>query len=97
VDGTGAAARDATTVVVRESVISEIGTAWSRDPASEAIVIDCAGRTLLPGLIDDHAHIGSVGDIHPDLRRPDTAPELQSYGLAATAQRLLAGGITTVR
>jgi imidazolonepropionase-like amidohydrolase len=44
--------------------------------------------TLLPGLIDAHVHVTSVGDV------PD---ELRTYGLVQAMSDLLEAGITTVR
>lgn len=60
-------------------------------------VVDGAGRTLLPGLIDAHAHYtldpteGSIGVI---ARRPDAEIVLAAAGHAATALR---AGVTTAR
>ncbi|HET8589163.1 MAG TPA: hypothetical protein VFM01_05970, partial [Nakamurella sp.] len=44
---------------VQDGRITEIGTGIDGDE-----VIDCAGATLLPGLIDCHVHVTSSG---PDL------------------------------
>jgi imidazolonepropionase-like amidohydrolase len=56
IDGTGAAPRPGVTVSIRGGRISAISEGA---PAAAAGVkrIDLAGRTLMPGLIDSHAHI----------------------------------------
>jgi imidazolonepropionase-like amidohydrolase len=55
-DGTGAAVRNGT-IVIERNKIKEIlptgSTNWPRD----AQVIDVAGKTILPGMIDLHAHM----------------------------------------
>ena len=45
------------TVIVENDRIKEVGAA--KAPAG-ARVIDCQGKTLMPGLIDGHVHLGSV-------------------------------------
>jgi hypothetical protein len=45
------------TVTVEDGMIRSVTAAVKRPPDS-ALVIDGAGRTLLPGLIDAHVHIG---------------------------------------
>lgn len=55
-DGTGAAAREATVVITGDriaSVLAPGATGWP----SDARVIDVAGKTVLPGLIDMHTHL----------------------------------------
>src|SRR5437870_10936898 len=47
------------TVTVEDGMIRSISAAGVRPPDS-AVVIDGAGSTLLPGLIDGHVHIGRV-------------------------------------
>ncbi len=50
------------TVLVRDGVITEIGdAAWVRVPAG-ATVIDGAGRYLMPGLAEMHAHVPPGAD-----------------------------------
>lgn len=51
--------RGATTVLVRDGVIVAVGDESEVDVPPGATVVDLGGRTLLPGLIDLHAHLGS--------------------------------------
>ncbi|HET8589322.1 MAG TPA: amidohydrolase family protein, partial [Nakamurella sp.] len=48
------------TVIVRGNRIAAVGDAESVETPAGATVIDCAGRTLMPGLIDAHGHIDGV-------------------------------------
>jgi imidazolonepropionase-like amidohydrolase len=62
-----------------------------------AEVIDCAGRTIMPGMINSHAHLAWDG-IH-DLARQsmDDAPEISAYKSAANMLKSLRAGVTLVR
>jgi imidazolonepropionase-like amidohydrolase len=106
VDGVANTARDHVDVAVDGERISAIEphdpTRAEPRPAdaagpSAATTIDGAGRTLVPGLIDAHAHYtfdpteGSIGTI---LRRSDADIVLAAAGHAATA---LEAGVTTAR
>jgi imidazolonepropionase-like amidohydrolase len=53
---TGSVRQDVT-IVVRDRVIASVGTAA---PPAGASIVDARGRTILPGLIDAHAHISDV-------------------------------------
>lgn len=55
-DGSGAAAREGT-VVIERNVITAILPAGSTDWPEDARVIDVAGMTVMPGLIDMHTHL----------------------------------------
>ncbi len=55
-DGTGAPVRPGT-LVIRRNKIDKVLPAGSADWPKEARVIDLAGKTVLPGLIDAHTHI----------------------------------------
>jgi len=55
-DGTGAAAREGTLVIERNK-ISKILPASSTYWPKNAEVVDAAGKTILPGLIDVHTHL----------------------------------------
>lgn len=62
-----------------------------------AEVIDCTGRTIMPGLFNSHAHLAWDG-IH-DLARQsmDDAPEISAYKSAANMLVNLRAGVTLVR
>ena len=72
---------DADTVVVRDGLIAEVGRGI--DPSDIEHVIDAAGATVMPGLIDSHVH-PVLGDFSPRQRVLDY---LDSY---------LHGGVTTM-
>jgi len=94
-DGTGAAPRDGSAVLVADGRIERVGDA--RDGAPEgARVLDLEGRTLMPGLIDAHAHV------YPHVPAPAPGaepiwPGTGSHFLAAALREALRMGITTLR
>lgn len=64
---------------------------------TDAEVIDCAGMTIMPGMINSHAHLAWDG-VH-DLARQsmDDAPEISAYKSSANMLKSLRAGITLVR
>jgi imidazolonepropionase-like amidohydrolase len=56
VDGTGAAARENQTVVLRGGRIAAVGPAGSTAAPRGARVIDGAGKTVIPGIVGLHNH-----------------------------------------
>jgi enamidase len=69
-------------ILIRDGMIVEIGTLSADAVAACAVVIDAAGTTAVPGLIDRHVHI-TFGDYTPRQR---VVGYLESY---------LHGGTTT--
>ena len=66
--------------------------------ASDASVLDVAGRTLMPGLIDVHVHLSSYERLPPILRgEAPRDPALRVFELANGSRAFLANGVTTVR
>jgi imidazolonepropionase-like amidohydrolase len=65
--------------------------------STPAEVIDCSGKTIMPGMMNSHAHLAWDG-IH-DLARQsmDDAPEISAYKAAANMLKSLRAGITLVR
>jgi imidazolonepropionase-like amidohydrolase len=95
-DGTGAAARDATVVVVGNK-IAKILPANATDFPKDAEVIDAAGRTVMPGLIDMHIHMTYVFDRSGP---PELTLDSQADGTLRGMERLryfVDSGITSVR
>jgi enamidase len=59
---------DGDTIVVRDGLIAFVGKVDGSLPAeSDEVVIDAAGATVMPGLIDNHVH-PVVGDFSPRQR-----------------------------
>ncbi|MPZ17760.1 MAG: amidohydrolase family protein [Luteitalea sp.] len=84
-------------LVVQDAKILAVGPASSVQVPSGAKRHDLDGKTIMPGLVDTHSHIGggSGGDrsapIQPDVRILD-AIDVRNTGI----RRAQAGGITTV-
>ncbi len=70
-------------IVCEEGRIDWIGASADVSPADHEVVIDAAGATIMPGLIDSHVHV-TFGDYTPRQR---TVGFLESY---------LHGGTTSV-
>ncbi|MDR3279560.1 MAG: amidohydrolase family protein [Synergistaceae bacterium] len=68
-DCTGSEPRYPATVVVEDNIIREVGGAGTSVPGG-AEVVDCGGRTLMPGLIEGHMHLNLFqGDASEQTRR----------------------------
>lgn len=85
------------TLIVHQGKILAVGAIGDVDVPPGVETIDLSGRTIMPGLVDSHSHIGSVsggdrsGPIQPEVRALDAInPRDAGIGKAQ------AGGITTV-
>jgi imidazolonepropionase-like amidohydrolase len=94
-DGTGTAVREASGVLVQEGRIAAVGDASDGVPEG-ASVVELDGRTLLPGLIDAHAHV-TVERPPRDPGAEPLAPGTDAHFLAADLREMLRRGVTTVR
>jgi len=79
-------------VLVRGGKIAQVYEGEGPDPKTlKAETVEAAGKTILPGLIDVHVHLGAPGGFSADLK----------YGSEKGMQRALAAylysGVTTVR
>ncbi len=102
IDGRGGPPLEGAVVRVRGGRIAAIETVDG--PPMPAGAIDLGGRSLLPGLIDAHAHVisdlerspgfGPPPALHGEEPRPDA---LRWFVLANAARAMLDAGITTVR
>jgi imidazolonepropionase-like amidohydrolase len=79
-------------VVIRDGRIGQIGTDLVAGP--NATRIDGRGRFLIPGLIDSHVHVGSMGPL--DDKAISAHPELLQAYRAQLPRSYLAFGFTTV-
>lgn len=85
------------TLVVRDGRIAAVGTDVAVPSGMQ--VIDVTGKTIIPGLMDNHSHIGfSIGDVNergtafaPRYRITDVlSPDMRYWNEA------VAGGVTTI-
>ncbi len=72
----------ADTILMADGLITQVGTASAAEVEACDVVIDAAGATVMPGLIDSHVHI-TFGDFTP---RQNVVGYLESY---------THGGVTT--
>lgn len=96
-DGTGAAAREGVSVLVEAGRIAAVASSGDAAP-EDAHVLDLGGRTLMPGLIDAHAHVGiSFATPAPAHGAEPLLPGIRAHLLAAELREVLRMGITTMR
>jgi imidazolonepropionase-like amidohydrolase len=93
-DGTGAAAREGTLVIERNKILQILpasSTAWPKN----AEVVDVAGKTILPGLIDLHTHLTYPLTEGDALHAPSEADA--TLRAVEKLRYFLESGITSVR
>ena len=79
-------------VLVEDGVIRDVN---ARTHSSDCEVIDVAGRTVMPGLIDSHVHVvASMMDLAANAQLPAAIAVLRSVPIL---KGMLARGFTTVR
>lgn len=97
VDGTGAAPLPGRALVVEGRRIAWIGPLDQAPATAPESVVECGGRTVLPGLINCHVHLTADGA--PDTFAQaalDTVPKA-TLRAARNAVVTLQAGVTTVR
>lgn len=84
-----------TRVLLEKGRIKQIGSAEQIPLPSDAEVIDGEGKTLLPGLIDAHIHLGLSGKLE-GLYRSFFVESLEK-SMERNAKLTIESGVTTVR
>ena len=92
-DGVNSQRLENANVLIEGKLIKAVST----DPidAEEATVVDGGGRTLMPGLIDGHAHVMINDDFGPVERDLDLTD--LSFNAVIVMERFLMDGFTSVR
>jgi len=83
-------------VEIENGKIKAVGSASDLGETT-ADIIDCTGKTVMPGMMNSHAHLAWDG-VH-DLARQsmDDSPEISAYKTAGNMIKSLRAGITLVR
>ena len=93
-DGYAESLQDGMNVLVEGNLIKAISS--SSIDAPGATVVDGGGRTLMPGLIENHAHLMLMGPSLPAMESMTTWEDFAIHG-AAMAKMYLMQGFTTLR
>lgn len=91
IDGTGAAPRPNTSIVIVDGRIAAVGPRGRVALPEDARVLDLSGRTVIPGLIDAHAHVTFLRHATSD------APEYDEATTRRVLRLLLTFGVTGAR
>ena len=84
------------TVIVEGAVIKDVLTSSRSAAGAGGEVIDCGGRTVMPGLIDAHVHVCAV-EVDLAAQRRAYPASLLAYAAATMISQALDQGFTTVR
>ena len=97
IDGTGAEPVADALVLIEDGRIAYAGPASGRSLPLGAEVIDAAGASVLPGLMDVHVHISlsAPSDLVNELTR--RSPGRIAFEVANNLRETVAGGVTTIR
>jgi imidazolonepropionase-like amidohydrolase len=96
IDGTGADPVENAVVLVKGDKIVQVGSAGQVEVPPGAEVVDVAGKTVIPGLIDAHVHLLGIKSMSQITWIVDE-PHVRTIRAAMDAWRCLDAGFTTIR
>jgi imidazolonepropionase-like amidohydrolase len=97
IDGTGASPVNSATIVIDGNRIKEVTARSLGDFPADAEVIDVAGMTVLPGLIDCHDHMANHSYDMAHRWGLDEPASTRHLRTAAVLRRTLEAGYTMIR
>ncbi|MDE2874529.1 MAG: amidohydrolase family protein [Gemmatimonadota bacterium] len=83
---------DRADILIRNNRIAAVGPSGSLDVPADARVFDLAGKTIVPGFVDTHAHMRPANNLH----RSDVWPYLANVAYGVTTTRDPQTGTTDV-
>ncbi len=90
VDGTGAPARPHVDILIHKGLVQHVGPAFTKAPR-KVDVVDCTGKTIIPGLISAHSHLGIL------LNNADPSPNAYTAeNVTAALNQFERYGVTTI-
>jgi imidazolonepropionase-like amidohydrolase len=90
IDGTGAAPIENGVLLVRDGRIAAVGPAAAVEVPADAERIDVTGRTIIPGIVNAHGHVGGTRGLESGPQHYTRENVLDQLGLYARY------GVTTV-
>src|SRR5436853_6472537 len=97
IDGTGAAAVEGATIVLRDNRIEAVTSRNQGDWPADAEIIDVSGMTVLPGLIDCNDHMANHRYSLEHRWRLDEPQSTRHLRTAAVLKQTLSAGYTMIR
>lgn len=98
IDGKGGMVERGTVLIEKDQILAAGADVGVPDGAK---VIDCTGKTVMPGLIDVHVHLvsGDVLDVadYAASRRLNESQAMAAYRTYETGLKMLKAGFTTLR
>lgn len=97
IDGTGGPVVNNAVVVVEGTKIKAVGKEGEVEYPADYEVLDLGGKTVLPGMVEAHVHIGMNGEPAMEtIMLKETLP-MTTIKASVYAQRDLMAGFTTIR
>jgi imidazolonepropionase-like amidohydrolase len=96
IDGTGAEPVIDAVIIIDGGKIDQVGPADQVKVPATTKMVDVAGKTILPGLIDAHIHLFGISSLNQMTWVIDE-PHVRTIRAAMDAWRCLDAGFTTVR
>ena len=91
IDGTGAAAKPNSAIVMTDGKITYVGPVAGLKAPAGARTVDLSGKFVMPGIIDSHVHVGMMKDVTQDEKYETPA------NVEADLKQYAAYGVTTVQ
>ena len=94
IDGTGEPPREGTAVLVEPDRILAVGDDALAQADSDATRVDASGQTVMPGLIDSHAHVTFDDVASNDELFFHRDPTVSAFATARNLEKILMAGVT---
>jgi len=91
VDGTGAQVRPHVDITLHKGYIESVKPTYKQDAPKGVDIVECAGKTVIPGLISAHSHLGILLD--------NATPSANAYtteNVTAALNQFERYGVTTI-
>lgn len=96
-EGTGRDAKPNTSILILGNEIGAIGPSDSMEPPEGTEVIDVGGRFIMPGMFNNHVHLGWTNDRHIRVQSMEDPDFVTAAVVIRNMQIALEAGLTSVR